>query len=170
MDDYPYELSDSVSVCGDETYIKILGKRHYVFFMIDAVKKIITSYSIFLNRDGLAAIYAIYSTLSKLDKLPCDLTLIFDGNPIYVLAQHFFAQYGINFDVKQVIGLTNKDEVSKEYRWLKQVIERLNRTFKGVYRGKNGFNSFERAHSLWRCLLRFLIFCVGIKLFLIMCL
>jgi len=147
VDDYPYKLSSSVSVCGDETYIKILGKRHYVFFMMDAIKKIITSYSIFLNRDGVAAIYAIYSTLSKFDKLPCDLTLIFDGNPIYVLAQHFFAQYGINFDVKQVIGLTNKDEVSKEYRWIKQVIERLNRTFKGVYRGKNGFNSFDRANE-----------------------
>ena len=44
--------------------------------MIDAVKKIITSYSIFLNRDGVAAIYAIYSTLSKFKKLPENLTLI----------------------------------------------------------------------------------------------
>lgn len=147
IDNYPYELSDSVSVCGDETYIKILGKKYYVFFIMDAVKKIITSYSIFLNRDGVSAIKAIYSTLSKFRKLPENLTLIFDGNPIYVLAQHFFAQHGIHFDVKQVIGLTNKDEVSKEYRWLKQIIERLNRTFKGVYKGKNGFNSFERANE-----------------------
>lgn len=147
VDDYPYELSNSVSVCGDETYVKILGKRHYVFFMMDAIKKIITSYSIFLNRDGVSAIKAVYSTLSKFGKIPEDLTLIFDGNPIYVLAQHFFAQYGIHFDVKQVIGLTNRDEVSKEYRWLKQVIERLNRSFKGVYKGKNGFNSFERANE-----------------------
>ena len=147
VDNYPYELSDSVSVCGDETYVKVLGKKHYVFFIMDAIKKIITSYSIFLNRDGVSAIKAIYSTLSKFRKLPENLTLIFDGNPIYVLAQHFFAQHGIHFDVKQVIGLTNKDEVSEEYRWLKQIIERLNRTFKGVYRGKNGFNSFERANE-----------------------
>jgi putative transposase len=147
VDNYPYELSNSVSVCGDETYIKVLGKKHYVFFIMDAIKKIITSYSIFLNRDGVSAIKAIYSTLSKFRKLPEKLTLIFDGNPIYVLAQHFFAQYGIHFDVKQVIGLTNKDKVSKEYRWLKQIIERLNRTFKGVYKGKNGFNSFDRANE-----------------------
>jgi len=147
LDDYPYELSDQVSVCGDETYVKVLGKKHYVFFIMDAVKKIITSYSIFANRDGVSAIKAIYSALSKFRKIPEDLLLIFDGNPIYILAQHFFAQYNINFDVKQVIGLTNKDELSKEYRWLKQIIERLNRTFKGVYRGKNGFNSLDRANE-----------------------
>lgn len=147
VDNYPYELSESVSICGDETYIKVLGKRHYVFFIMDAIKKIITSYPIFLNRDGVSAIKAIYSTLSKFKKLSGNLTLIFDGNPIYLLAQHFFAQHNIRFDVKQVIGLTNKDKVSKEYRWLKQIIERLNRTFKGVYKAKNGFNSFERANE-----------------------
>jgi hypothetical protein len=114
---------------------------------MDAVKKIITPYSIFLNRDGASAIKAIYPTLSKFRKLPENLTLIFDGNPIYVLAQHFFAQHGTHFNVKQVIGLTSKDEVSKECRWLKQIIERLNRTFEGVYIGKNGFNSFERANE-----------------------
>lgn len=117
------------------------------FFIMDAIKKIITSYSIFRNRDGVSAIKAIYSTLSKFKELPEDLLLIFDGNPIYILAQHFFAQHGIHFDIKQVIGLTNKDEVSEEYRWLKQIIERLNRTFKGVYKGKNGFNSFVKANE-----------------------
>lgn len=98
VDNYPYELSSTVSICGDETYIKVLGKKHYVFFIMDAVKKIITSYSIFLNRDGVSAIKAIYSTLSKFRKLPEKLSLIFDGNPIYILAQHFFAQHGIHFD------------------------------------------------------------------------
>lgn len=122
VDNYPYELSNTVSMCGDETYIKVLGKKHYVFFIMDAIKKIITSYSIFLNRDGVSAIKAIYLTLLKFKKLPENLSLIFDGNPIYILAQRFFAQHGIYFDVKQVIGLTNKDEVSKEYRWLKQVL------------------------------------------------
>ena len=114
---------------------------------MDVIKKIITSYSVFPNRDGISAIKAIYSTLSKFKTLPDNLSLVFDGNPIYVLAQHFFAQYGIHFDIKQVIGLTNNDEVSEEYRWLKQVIERLNRTFRGVYRGKNGFNSFDGANE-----------------------
>lgn len=41
------------------------------------------------------------------------------------------------FDVTQVIGLTNEDEISNEYRWLKQIVERLNRTFKFSYKVTN---------------------------------
>ena len=147
VDNFPYDLSEKLAIVGDETYIKVLGKNHYVFFIMDAVKKIITSYPVFKNRDGIAAIKAIYSTLSKFKKIPDDLIMVFDGNPIYILAQHFFAQYGIHFDIKQVIGLKNKDEISKEYRWLKQTTERLNRTFKSVYKGTNGFNSYDGSNS-----------------------
>jgi len=64
-----------------------------------------------------------------------------------LLAQHWFAQHGINFDVTQVIGLTNDDPVSKEFRPLKQIIERLNRTFKGNYRPTTGFGSEPGAVS-----------------------
>ncbi|MEI3614882.1 hypothetical protein SPD89_21875 [Pseudogracilibacillus sp. SO30301A] len=39
-----------------------------------------------------------------------------------------------------MIGLTNDDPVSEEYRPLKQMIERLNRTFKGNYRATTGFD------------------------------
>ncbi|MBL4953702.1 DDE-type integrase/transposase/recombinase [Neobacillus sp. YIM B02564] len=81
----------------------------------------------------------IIETLQKLDYRV--LTFVVDGNPIYLLAQHFFAQHDIHFDIKQVIGLTNEDPVSTEYRPLKQVIERLNRTFKGNYRSTHGFGS-----------------------------
>jgi len=147
VDNFPYDLSEKLAIVGDETYIKVLGKHYYVFFIMDAVKKIITSYPVFKNRDGIAAIKAIYSTLSKFKKIPNDLVMVFDGNPIYILAQHFFAQYGIHFDIKQVIGLKNKDEISKEYRWLKQTTERLNRTFKSVYKGTNGFNSYDGSNS-----------------------
>src|SRR5690606_25145470 len=45
------------------------------------------------------------------------------------------------FDIHKVIGLTNDDPVSLEYRPLKQIIERLNRTFKGNYRATTGFGS-----------------------------
>lgn len=145
IDNYKHELSGSI--CGDETYIKVLGKWHYVFFIFDAVKKIILSYPVSANRDVKAAIFALDEAFSKFDKLPEDLTLIFDGNPIYVLAQHYFAQYGIHFDIKQVIGLTNDDPISEEYRPLKQIIERLNRTFKGNYRPTNGFNNYAGSVS-----------------------
>jgi transposase-like protein len=139
VDHYPYELSDSH--CGDETYIKIGGVWHYIFFFFDAAKKIITSYRVQANRDYASAVYAINDVLVKLTEIPKNLSLIVDGNPVYLLAQHFFAGHGINFEVKQVVGLTNKDPVSKEYRPLKQIVERLNRTFKGNYKHTNGYGS-----------------------------
>ena len=145
VDYYPYELSDQF--CGDETYIRVNGRWHYLFFFFDAVKKIILSYPVSPNRDTQSAIKAIDEVLIKMKEIPENLTFVVDGNPIYLLAQHFFAQHDIAFDVKQVIGLTNEDEVSKEYRPLKQIIERLNRTFKGNYRSTHGFGSHQGSVS-----------------------
>lgn len=139
VDHYPYELSNSF--CGDETYIRVGGRWHYLFFFFDAVKKIILSYPVSPNRDTLSAIKALDQVLQKFKEISKDLMFVVDGNPIYILAQHYFAQYGIHFDLHKVIGLTNEDPVSKEYRPMKQIIERLNRTFKGNYKATYGFGS-----------------------------
>ena len=145
LENYPYELSDQF--CGDETYIRVGGRWNYLFFFFDAVKKIILSNYVSPNRDTESAIYALREVFKKMPQIPEDLTFIVDGNPIYLLAQHYYAQHGIPFDVKQVIGLTNNDPVSKEYRPLKQIIERLNRTFKGNYRATTGFGSQQGSVS-----------------------
>ncbi|GAA0336249.1 hypothetical protein GCM10008967_28290 [Bacillus carboniphilus] len=87
VDYYPYELSDQF--CGDETYIRVGGKWHYLFFFFDAVKKIILSYPVSPNRDTATAIRAIDEVLVKLGEVPENLTFVVDGNPIYLLAQHF---------------------------------------------------------------------------------
>ena len=143
IDHFEYELSDSF--CGDETYIKIGGVWNYVFFFFDAAKKIILSYRVQHERDWKSAVMAINDVLVKVkgksEETPEGLNLITDGNPIYLLAQHWFAQHDINFDITQVIGLTNDDPVSKEHRPLKQIIERLNRTFKGNYKPTTGYGA-----------------------------
>ena len=139
VDNYPYKLSNQF--CGDETYIRVNGRWHYLFFFFDSVKKLILSYRVSPNRDTFSAIKALDDVFQKLKEIPDNLNIVVDGNPIYILAQHFFAQHDIHFDIKQVIGLTNEDPVSTEYRPLKQVIERLNRTFKGNYRSTHGFGS-----------------------------
>lgn len=141
VDNFPYEFSDSF--CGDETYIKVKGIWNYIFFFFDAKKKIILSNLVSPNRDTLSAIKAIDEVLKKLKHIPDNLKFIVDGNPIYLLAQHFFAFEGIHFDVEQVIGLTNDDPVSAEHRPLKQIIERLNRTFKANYRPTCGYGSAD---------------------------
>ena len=142
---YPYELSDTIAA--DETYIKILGKTNYIFFYFDAIKKIITSYRVFEKRDSLSSIKASYSTLCKYDKIPESLKVISDGNPIYNVAVQYWTQHGMPFTLYQVIGLTNQDDISKEYRSQKQIIERHNRTLKYYYRPKGGFTSLDNANN-----------------------
>ena len=61
IDHFHYELSDSF--CGDETYIKVGGRWHYIFFFFDAVKKVILSYRVRKNRDYQSAILAINDVL-----------------------------------------------------------------------------------------------------------
>lgn len=139
LDNYPYEPTGSI--CGDETYIKVNGKWHYICFFFDAVKKTILSYRVSPKRDTELAIKAIYDVITKFKKVPENLNLVVDGNPIYLLARLYFAQHDIKFNVTQVIGLTNDDPISIEHRPLKQIIERLNRTFKRSYKITNGFNS-----------------------------
>ena len=142
---YPYELSDTIAA--DETYIKILGKTNYIFFWFDSIKKIVTSYRVYEKRDSLSSIKAAYSTLIKYDSLPESLKVISDGNPIYNVAVQYWCQNGLPFKLYQVIGLTNQDDTSKEYRSQKQIIERFNRTLKYYYRPKGGFTSLDNANS-----------------------
>lgn len=142
---YPYKLSDTIAA--DETYIKILGKTAYIFFYFDAIKKIVTSYRVFEKRDSLSSIKAAYSTLSKYETLPESLKVISDGNPIYNVAVQYWTQNGLPFQLYQVIGLTNLDETSKEYRSQKQIIERFNRTLKDYYKPKGGFTSIDNANN-----------------------
>lgn len=142
---YPYELSDTIAA--DETYISVLGKTAYIFFWFDAIKKIVTSYRVFANRDSLSSIKAAYSTLAKYDSLPESLKVISDGNPIYNVAVQFWKEHGFPFKLYQVIGLTNQDDISREYRSEKQIIERFNRTLKYYYRPKGGFSSLDNANS-----------------------
>jgi len=143
VDHFPYGLSDSF--CGDETYIKVKGRWQYVFFFFDTVKKLILSYRVQRDRDHVSAILAINDVLVKLrdapGEIPKKLNLVTDGNPIYLLAQQWFAQRDIFFDVTQVVGLTNDDPVSEEFRPVKQIVERLNRTFKGNYKPTAGFSA-----------------------------
>ena len=63
------------------------------------------------------------------------LKFIAYGCSAYPLAaQQFKVEKDWEVFITQVIGLTNDNEVSKEFRPFKQLIERLNRTLKKSYR------------------------------------
>ena len=105
---------------------------------------------------------AMRMAFQHLKKLPENFKFIADGYSAYTLAaQQFFRQFGdaFDFEITKVIGLTNDDEVSAEFRPYKQMIERLNRTYKASYRPTNGFDNYDGANydlALWVAYYNFL--------------
>jgi transposase-like protein/uncharacterized protein YbaR (Trm112 family) len=159
VDTFDYKPSNILSA--DETYIKVKGIRHYVWIVMDACKKSILGYQVSDTRAVGPCILAMRMAFEKFKTFPNKaLKFIADGYSAYPLAsQQCMLNNGWDFDVKQVIGLTNDDAVSKEFRWIKQVVERLNRTFKSSYRVTCGYGSEDGALygvSLWVAYYNFL--------------
>ena len=160
VDNYDYDTGKVFTA--DETYIKIRGIKTYIWFIMDAAKRSIIGYQVSDNRGVGPCILAMRMAFRKLTELPKNFKFIADGYSAYPLAaQQFANEYGdkFKFDITQVIGLTNDDEVSKEYRPYKQMIERLNRTYKASYRKTNGFDNIDRANydlALWVAYYNFL--------------
>ena len=163
VDTYPYEKDlDHLAMTADETYIKVRGVKGYIWFIMNAATRAIIGYQVSDNRGVGPCIMAMRMAFQHLKKLPENFKFIADGYSAYLLAaQQFLIKYKdrFKFNVTQVIGLTNDDEVSKEYRPYKQMIERLNRTYKASYRPTNGFDNYDGANydlALWVAYYNFL--------------
>ena len=160
VDNYNYEKSNVFTA--DETYIKVRGIKGYIWFIMDAASRSILGYQVSDNRSVGPCILAMRQAFKGLEKLPENFQFIADGYSAYPLAaMEFLRKLGndFKFNITQVIGLTNDDEVSKEYRPYKQMIERLNRTYKASYRPTNGFDNYDGANydlALWVAYYNFL--------------
>jgi len=160
VDNFNYKLSDTF--IADETYIKVRGIKGFVWLIMDAVSRSILGYQVSDNRGVGPCILAMRMAFRHIKSLPEKFRFIADGYSAYPLAAQQFALRIDNplfFDITQVIGLTNDDAVSKEFRPFKQLIERLNRTFKSSYRTTCGFDNFDGANysvSLWVAYYNFL--------------
>ncbi len=160
VDQYPYEKGSVFTA--DETYIKIRGLKTYVWLIMNAATRSIIGYQVSDNRGVGPCILAMRMAFRGLAKLPEKFKFIADGYSAYPLAAMEFAKkFGksFTFRVTQVIGLTNDDAVSAEYRPFKQMIERLNRTYKASYRHTNGFDNIDGANydlALWVAYYNFL--------------
>ena len=160
VDSYDYGAGNTFTA--DETYIKVRGLKTYVWFIMDAAKRSILGYRVSDNRGVGPCILAMRMAFRHFKELPEGFRFIADGYSAYPLAaQQFFHEFGekFRFTITQVIGLTNGDEVSKEFRPFKQMIERLNRTYKASYRPTNGFDSIDGANydlALWVAYYNFL--------------
>lgn len=160
VDNYDYQVKNVFTA--DETYIKIRGIKGYIWFIMDAAKRSIIGYQISNNRGVGPCIMSMRMAFRHLKEIPKNFRFIADGYSAYPLAAQQIFRHSkgkIKFDITQVIGLTNDDAVSKEFRPYKQMIERLNRTYKASYRPTNGFDNIDGANydlALWVAYYNFL--------------
>ena len=140
---------DNTSV-GDETYIKIMGKNHFVWLFLSPSRRSITSYHISDNRGANHAIVSMNEAMRTISNHQ-PVTFITDGNPSYISASVFFNSNNPNDPNvlhRKVIGLQNLDSESEQFRPFKEMIERLNRTYKHHVRSAHGFNTINGAVAL----------------------
>jgi transposase-like protein/DNA-directed RNA polymerase subunit RPC12/RpoP len=159
VDTYDYKPSNELTA--DETYIKVKGLKGYVWLIMDALSRSILGYQVSDNRGVGPCILAMRMAFEKYKTFPGkSLRFVADGYSAYPLAcQQFAIKEDKFFDITQVIGLTNKDAVSKKFRFYKQIIERVNRTFKASYRVTCGYGNDDGAAygvSLWVAYYNFL--------------
>ena len=149
---HKFNLANKGSVddvqAGDETYIKILSKTNYAFFFVSSKSRKITAYHIDGSRDTFPAVIAMNEAI-RTSTTEQKTTFITDGNPSYPAGIHFLNQSrDSKLSIKKVIGLQNLDSESEEFRPFKQLIERLNRTYKFHIRAASGFKTKNGAVCL----------------------
>jgi len=142
---YPYDLSGILAA--DETYIRAVGNWNYLTWSLDPKKQIITALNVSEKRNLIELAKAINHAVSKFS-LDCltenaefNPLLVTDGNPVYQLIVQFLRQANIYINHKVVIGLENNDDLSTDFRNLKQIIERLNKNFKKYVNNSEYFGS-----------------------------
>ena len=155
-----YDYNPSHHLAADETYIKVRSLKGFVWFIMDTVSRSILGYQVSDNRGVGPCILTMRMAFDKFKNFPKHIVrFIADGYSAYPLAAQQFLLKEKPFEVTPVIGLTNDDEVSRKFRPYKQIIERLNRTFKASYRVTCGYNNNDGAHlgvSLWVAYYNFL--------------
>ncbi len=139
----------------DETYIKIEGITHYTWFIIEQNSRAICGYNLSNSRETEPALSLINSCYGPPDSPKCETAkLVTDGLPSYdsaVVAYNTAVHEHSGQDLltkRTVIGLRNLDSESEEYRPFKQLVERLNRTYKFHTRPRAGFKNFDGVVAL----------------------
>lgn len=139
----------------DETYITIDGITHYTWFIIGRSRSAISGYNLSSTRGTEPAFALLQSTYGPPDAPKChNAQLVTDGLPSYTSA---IAAYNneaakhdtqLRLDKRTVIGLQNLDPESEQFRPFKQLVERLNRTYKFHTRPRAGFKNFDGVVAL----------------------
>jgi len=147
-----------VAVAGDETYIKVKGVWHYTWFLIGTETRTIWAWEVSEGRGEMPAIAVLNQAIGARPK-DVEGTLVFvgDGNPSYDAAVNAINtdSQGMPLDREHrkierrtVVGLRNDDAESTQFRPFKQLVERLNRTYRYHTRSRSGHKTLNGARAL----------------------
>ena len=137
----------------DESYIRVLDQWNFTWFTIGTTSRAIHAYHVSDTRGTRDALITLKETVRTAPENTI-IELIGDGNPAYDSATHAINDQARKEKATEplkrrtVIGLKNEDEESSEFRQFKQIIERLNRTYKFHTRSRCGFKDFNGAVAL----------------------
>lgn len=116
----------------DETVVKINGKKHYIWFIIDSETRFVLGFHLSPHRDSPQA----FSLLNNVKSL---------GNPKAIVSDRYSA-YKVPvkslYNAEHIRVESFKDDISNN------LIEAFNKQFKAWYKTKQGFNSFESANNM----------------------
>jgi len=152
-------LAEAV-VAVDETYIKVRGIWYYTWFIIGTESRVIWAWEVSDTRGEKPAIAVVNRTLgSRQQDLAGTLVLVGDGNGSYDAAANALNTdaEGLPLPAEQrlverrtVVGIRNDpdDEQSRIFRPFKELIERLNRTYRYHTRSTAGHKSLNGARAL----------------------
>jgi transposase-like protein len=131
---------------GDETHIKVKGNWAYTFLFIAVRSLKIIAYHVAHDRSVLPAVCALKEAIRTARENQTILAIT-DDNPSYAAGVHFINSHsdGTPLEHHKVIALQDLDQESETYRPFKQIVERLNRTYKFHTRSACGFDSFYGA-------------------------
>ena len=136
---------------GDETYIIVESEWHYTWFVIDSETRAICGWNVSSTRGAEPALATLFNTFGPPGSNP-DVKYVFirDGLGSYDAAVAAYNQMAgrTAIETKTVVGLEDNDPVSAEFRNFKQMIERLNRTYKFHARPRAGFKDFDGAVAM----------------------
>ena len=141
----------------DETYIQVNGQWNYTWLVVEEKRRAICGYNLSQTRGTQPAVATLYNAFGPPDATTPTHTFVRDGCPSYDNAVHIYNHAALEAGREAtnkaitsitVIGLENRDDVSARYRAFKQLIERLNRTYKFHTRPRAGFKSFDGACAL----------------------
>jgi len=124
---------DSDERHADETVVKVLGKKHYIWFIVDSETRFGLGYHLSSYSDSSQA-YKLFNSVTSLGNPG---SIVSDGLGSYIQPVKAIFNHSDHIRVQSF-----RDDVSNN------LIESFNKQFKAWYTTKQGFNSYESDNNM----------------------